>query len=86
MLRRTSPSRAREALAARSQMGRWTHTFTRCPVTVAARSEAKSETVQRTRRNTKKGGHWDTKAIRRVSTCLMRRLEAVLFTGGRGVA
>jgi hypothetical protein len=30
------PSRAREALAARSQMGRWTHTFSRCPVSVAA--------------------------------------------------
>jgi hypothetical protein len=36
-----SPSRKREALAARSQMGRWTYTFTRCPVSVAAYSETK---------------------------------------------
>jgi hypothetical protein len=35
------PSRKREALAARSQMGRWTYIFTRCSVSVAAYSETK---------------------------------------------
>jgi hypothetical protein len=84
-----SPSRAREALAARSQMGRWTHTFTRCPVSVAVRSEAKLSPTNRAARvstavcrrdasQTKKGIS-DRKTIRRISICLVRRPETGLI-------
>jgi hypothetical protein len=38
-----------------------------------------------TRRNNKKGGYWDTKTIRRVTTCLAGP-KPVLSTGGRGIA
>src|SRR6266516_3539813 len=55
-------------------VGRWTHTFSRCPVSVAVRSEAKLSPT--TKQNDKKGGYWDTKTIRRVSTCLARRPES----------
>jgi hypothetical protein len=83
-------SRAREALAARSQMGRWTYTFTRCPVSVAAYSETKislNNTESRAwrlrfaveTRHKQKKGILDRKTIRRVSIYFVRRPEASFY-------
>jgi hypothetical protein len=57
------------------------------PVSVAARSEAKlSPKPSETRRNTKKGGHWDTKPSDAFLPASYAGPKPALFTGGRGVA
>jgi len=59
-------------------VGRWTHTFTRCPVSVAARSEAKLSPNNRATRASQqqKRGISDRKTIRRVNIYLVGRPEA----------
>jgi hypothetical protein len=89
-----SLSRAREALAARSQMGRWTHTFTRCPVSVAACSETKmspNNTESRawrlrfaveTRHNNKKGDlGYENNPTRRYLPRTQARSWSLLISG-----
>ena len=41
-----------QAAVARQPVGRWTHTFSRCPVSVAVRSEAKLSPIKRAARAT----------------------------------